>query len=42
MDAFIIKSKRVCGVAPYFIGVAMNKNEVRLGLIWWQIGINWY
>lgn len=41
MDLFVVKSKMVCGGAPYFIGIAMNQNEIRLGLIWWQVGINW-
>lgn len=41
IDFFIVKSKFVCAGSPYFLGIAANKYEIRIGFIWWQVGVDW-
>lgn len=36
---FFIKSKYVAGLYPKFLGVAVSDQQVRVGLIWWHIGV---
>lgn len=39
IDIGIIASRKVCGNAPYLLGLEFGKSQVRIGLIWWHVVI---
>lgn len=46
MDIGIVKSKRVCNMCPWFVGIshgqiAINRHQIRIGLYWWHVTVTW-
>lgn len=39
MRFFVIRSNRVAGNCPRFLGIAFDIDQIRIGLIWWHVGV---